>query len=174
MADIFDRAVSKKIEGFENYYIFSNGKVYSENKKGFLKLNSTQDGYKQITLHNNGRTKTFKVHRLVAFYFIPNPHKKEQVNHIDEDKTNNDISNLEWLTHKENMNFGTRNERISKKMINLTSKKVKQFSKDGELINVFDGLSDAERKTGISATNICKVDKGKRKSAGGYIWEIIR
>ncbi|QGT53228.1 HNH endonuclease [Lactococcus phage CHPC958] len=164
----------KLIKGFENYYIYNDGRVYSKNKNDFMKLGTTEDGYKQVCLSNKGKTKTFKVHRLVAIHFIENNLSKPQVNHIDENKNNNNYKNLEWMTNKENMNHGTRNKRISEKMINLTSKKVKMFSLDGTLLKTFEGLSEAERQTGIFASNICKCDKGERKTAGGFKWEVIR
>ncbi len=72
------------------------------------------NGYKRINLYKNGKMKHYLVHRLVAIAFLPNPNGYKEVNHIDENKANNMISNLEWCSSKYNVNYGTRNERASK------------------------------------------------------------
>lgn len=123
----------KPIDGFEGLYEVSNlGKVKSlgndkSRKEKFLKPAKNRDGYLLVTLCRNGKHKMFQVHRLVATMFIPNPEGFEQVNHIDEVKTNNCVSNLEWCNAKYNSNFGTRNVRLSAAFINYPS-----FSKSVE------------------------------------------
>lgn len=103
----------KDIQGFENKYQVSNiGRVkslsYFNNlgkfkKSIILKKRLTDRGYNTAVIYNDGKQKTFKVHRLVAIEFIPNPQNKPFVNHIDGNKENNIVSNLEWCTHSENI-----------------------------------------------------------------------
>lgn len=82
------------------YWVTEDGRVWSERSNRFLKLCDTADGYKVVGV---GNRKSERVHRLVAMVYIPNPENKPEVNHIDGDKTNNHMSNLEWVTGKENV-----------------------------------------------------------------------
>lgn len=179
--------VWKAIEGYEGLYEVSNlGRVKSleryenarigvlrKRKERFLKYFLDKDGYEKVTLSKNHKLKTIGVHRLVAETFIENPEKKPQVNHIDEDKTNNSSMNLEWVTQIENVNHGTRNKRISEAMTNnpLTSKPVIAISKETNQKTYFCSVSEASRKTNIQHSRIKECIKGIRKSAGGYIWQ---
>ena len=93
----------KKVPGFETYCVSSDGRVYSNKRSGQIELSpSTSTGYAKVTLSNGGEKKNWQVHRLVAELFIPNRKNLEIVNHIDGDKMNNDVSNLEWVTRKGN------------------------------------------------------------------------
>ena len=94
----------KDIIGFENKYKITNdGRVWSEYKKDFLKYALTKKSYKIVSLSINHSTqKTITIHKLVAIHFIPNIENKPQVNHIDGNKQNNNVNNLEWVTNKEN------------------------------------------------------------------------
>ena len=91
----------KEIEGYENYHVFEDGRVWSCKRKGrFMKPSpNTENGY----LHVNFNSKTKSIHRLVGEAFIPNPENKPQIDHIDRNRTNNHVSNLRWATHEENM-----------------------------------------------------------------------
>lgn len=90
------------INGYNrSYRIYTDGEVWSVRSGKFLKQESSK-GYKRVTLSINGKTKRFQVHRLVAMYFIENPLNKPCVNHIDGDKENNELKNLEWCTYSEN------------------------------------------------------------------------
>jgi len=106
-----------KIKGYEELYsVSSKGNVwsYKSNKCINKELHkSSHNYYYRVTLSKNGVKKHFKVHRLVAQAFIPNPENKTQVNHINENTLCNYDSNLEWVTNKENANYGTRNARVS-------------------------------------------------------------
>ena len=93
----------KEINGYENYLVSSEGRVFSKYKKGVIAQEETKYGYLNVTLYKNGNGKTRKVHRFVAEAFIDNPDNKPQVNHIDGNKKNNNVSNLEWVTAAENM-----------------------------------------------------------------------
>ena len=106
------------IIGYEGLYaITSCGKVYNVKHKRFLKPIPEHQGYVRYALSKHGKVKFFYAHRLVAEHYIPNNYNLPQVNHKDEDKTNNCISNLEWCTSKYNCNYGTRTERIKKQII---------------------------------------------------------
>ena len=92
-------------------YVKSKGESYRLHKGKVLSPAKDTIGYLFVILHCNGKCKTIRIHRLVAQAFLLNPDNLTEVNHKDEDKTNNSVDNLEWCDHKYNMNFGTRNIR---------------------------------------------------------------
>ena len=112
----------KDIEGYENLYQVSNlGRVKSLNynhtgKEKIMKAKKDK-GYLRVQLYKDGKPKFYSVHRLVATSFLPNPNNLSQVNHIDEDKSNNIVDNLEWCSAKYNSNYGTRIQRIVEKSL---------------------------------------------------------
>lgn len=113
--------MNKDIPRFEGKYaIYSNGSVWSYRSKKFLKPRYTAKGYARVHL---GLDTDYYVHRLVAEAFIPNPDNLPEVNHKDEDKVNNDVSNLEWCKQIYNDNYGTRGKRISKGLKEYWKKK---------------------------------------------------
>lgn len=120
----------------------------------------------RIHLCNDSVIKQFQLHRLVAQAFIPNPDNKPQVNHLDENKKNNCVDNLEWATAKENSNYGTHNERITGR----NPVPIIQYSKDGIFIKEWSGAIEVERELGINHSNIAACCKGKLKSTGSFIW----
>ena len=160
----------KPIEGYEGLYEVSDlGRVKSLKfgQEKILKQQKDGWGYLQVNLCKDGHTKTLRVHRLVAEAFIQNPNNLETINHKDEVKTNNAATNLEWMSVKDNNNYGTRNKRITESL----SKQVQMFDKyTGELLATFPSTREAEMITGIAHQNISKCCLGKRKSVGGYIW----
>lgn len=97
----------KGLENFKGYKVSKDGKVYSCKSNKFLKITKTKGGYSKVDLYNNGKRKTVYVHRLVlkAFGKYPSDYTNEkyEVNHLDFNKSNNNINNLEWVTHYENM-----------------------------------------------------------------------
>lgn len=163
----------KDIEGYEGIYQVSNlGRVKSlkHSKEGkLLKGRVTGKGYLSVVLFRNSVRKSNSIHRLVAQAFIPNPENKPEVNHIDEDKTNNNIDNLDWSTPKENSNHGTRNDRIAETksipiiVININTGEVEEFY----------GISECARQLGLHKQNITSVLKGKRKQTGGYTFKYL-
>lgn len=164
-------------EIYEGLYKVSNlGRILSldYNHTGKPKLMNPSDdgyGYLKVTLSKNKKDKTCKVHRLVAQTFIPNPDNLPEVNHIDEDKTNNRVENLEWKSHKDNNNHGTRNERISKANTNgKKSKRVLQLSLDGELIKVWESTQECGRN-GFCQSSVVDCCLGKQKTHKGFLWE---
>lgn len=179
----------KEIQGYEGLYsinelgeVLSHGKTKCGNRGGIrkdkiLKTNLNKYGYLTVSLQKSYKVKTLKIHRLVALYFIPNPENKEQVNHKNGIKTDNSIQNLEWVTHSENIQHSyTVLKRVGNRLglfgiDNDKSKKVKQYSLDGNLLNIFSAQKEAERETGIRQGKISSVCLKKAKSAGGYYWE---
>jgi hypothetical protein len=93
----------KRIEGWENYSITEDGKVFSHRKDRYITLGKHAKGYRNANLWERQKAKNFLVHRLVALAFISNPENHKEVNHIDGNKENNHVSNLEWCTRTENI-----------------------------------------------------------------------
>lgn len=150
----------KDIKGYEGQYaITEEGQVWSYKRKIFLKPCLTR-GYLWVGLCKNGITKKFKIHRLVAEAFIPNPENKPEVNHKDENKQNNCVSNLEWMTTKENINYGTRNKRVAVK----NSKPVLCV----ELNKIFESQTVAAQELNLHRESINACCNGKAKTTGGY------
>lgn len=132
-------------------------------KKGrFIKPNK-YGGYLYVQLWIDGKNQTISLHRLVAETFIPNPYKLPEVNHRDENPNNCCVWNLEWCTRAYNLAYGHHNEKLSKPII--------QLSKNGEIISKYSSTKEASEITGICYANISQCCNGKRKSAGGYVWQ---
>lgn len=162
----------KDIKGYEGLYaITEDGQVWSYRRKIFRKLSKSKDGYVRVSLNKDGKVFTIEIHKLVAQAYIPNPEGKPQVNHKDEDKTNNCVDNLEWVSVKENANHGTRNERVRKARIGKTIKRRKVYCV--ELDKQFNSQAEAVRETGISQTCLSCALNGKRLTAGGYHWRYV-
>ena len=155
-----------KIEGFENYEVSNLGKVRNIKSGRIIKPSLNKNGYLRIWLCENNKKKYLYLHRIIATAFIDNSEEKPCVNHIDENKTNNDLSNLEWCTERENAIHGTRTKRAAEKHF----KKVIQLDLNENVLNEFESMKQAEQETGVFARNISSCCSGKRKSAGGYKW----
>jgi len=171
IVDILDKELElwKHIKYYEDYYqISSFGRVKSMHKKPYkILINTLRAEYLGIQLSKNRKSKTFSVHRLVAFAFIKNFDTTKIVNHKDGNKLNNHILNLEWVTQKENRMHAKINKLFIPKCI-----KVSQYSKDKKtLIKTFNSIKEAMESTGISDSKICMVCKGKRNHTGGYFWK---
>lgn len=172
------KEIWKDIKGYEGLYQVSNlGRVKStrRNKEKIMKPNKGKKGYLRLNFTINYKSKSFQVHRLVAKAFIPNPGNLPEVNHIDGNKANNNIKNLEWVTSKENCNHAWNiglNKKIYGRKTNL--KAVAQYSLNGELIKKWDYITQASKKIQIDRTGIILCCRHKQKTAGGYKWEYIK
>ena len=161
----------------EHYTIVGPIKGYTKEIKQFYKERPIKKyidctGYETVKMIRNNKIKTLKVHRLVAEAFIPNPNNYEQVNHLNEIKCDNRVDNLEWCSSNYNANYGTRNKRISK----VSGIKVAQYTKTGELIKIWDSLSQASRYFGCKSTScirrVCKGEIG-RNTYKGFCWKYV-
>lgn len=167
------------VDGYEKDYEISNlGRARSVDRyvndngglkfcKGkILKPAINNCGYHMISLSKNQKLHTFRLCRLVAKAFVPNPYNLPCVNHKDECKTNDIYTNLEWVDYKTNCNYGTRNERISKKQ----NRKSVRCVETGE---VFQSLTEIQRTTKYNRCYISMACRGKFETAYGKHWEFI-
>ena len=167
----------KDISDYEGLYQVSNtGKIKSLNyrhtgREKIMKHSVNNKGYLIVKLWKNRKVKSFRLHRLVAEAFIPNPNNLPFINHKSEIKTQNNVENLEWCDQKYNNNYGTRKERVIEKQINgKCSKLVLQIDKTtNEVIAEFPSINEVQRQLGISHISECCL--GKRNTAGGYKWK---
>lgn len=156
------------LQGIETNYEVSNmGEVKNTKTKKTLKGSIKANGYKEFQLSVNGERKYLMGHRLVALMFIPNPDNKEQVNHINGDKLDNRVENLEWNSSSENNRHAWNNDLNSAADLRA----VIQKNSLGEKLNEFISISEASRETGCHRSKIIAVANGDRKTAGGFVWE---
>lgn len=178
--------MKKDIPGYNNYYADTEGNIYSKDR--FIKVYNTRtkkeysffkkgikliphlksNGYYVVTLCENNKHVEWLVHRLIALTFIPNPNNLPHVNHKDENKLNNNINNLEWCTPEYNYYYGTG---LKKRKTNQKVKAIKQYRIDGSYVASYPSINNAARTLNIKHYNIIACCKGKRKTAGGYIWK---
>lgn len=179
----------KDIKGYEGLYQISNwGRVKSLEridksnhllKETIKKQQTNEKGYLKVDFYKDKKKKSYKVHRLVAMAFLPNPNNLPEVNHKDENKQNNFVyinedgtvdlekSNIEWCDHKYNINYGTARER----MVEKCSKTVIQIDKNtNEIIREFPSTKEVQRQFGYDNGHISACCRGKYKTAYNYIW----
>ena len=178
-------------EIYEGLYKVSNlGRILSLNykntgKPGLMTPVERKDGYFKVGLSKNGKTKTCKVHRLIAETFLENPENKPCINHkiegdvgkkinmviFNEDGTvDEERTTIEWATYEENNNYGTRNERASKANTNgKLSKRVLQLSLDGDLIREWESTQECGRN-GFDQGNVSRCCNGKLPHYKGFLW----
>lgn len=167
------KEIWRPVVGFEGAYEVSNLGNIRSFKVGdgiLMTPNRKKYGYMKVILFKDRKPCYKSLHRIVAEAFIPNPNNLPQVNHIDENPSNNRVENLEWCTPADNCNHGTRNDRISMSLTKKYGVPVYQFSMDGEFIARYDSLSDAGRATSLSPSSIRHACLGERESVGGFMW----
>lgn len=154
--------IVKPIPRFSAYSVDENGNIF--NSSGLkLKLDKSNRGYLRVTLRSDaGERKKLLVHRIVAETFVPNPLQLPCVNHKDEDKQNNAVSNLEWCTHLDNLLYSG----VIRKASKANEHKVICLS-TGE---TFDSIKEASDKHSVHHSNLVACCKGRRKTCGGMTW----
>lgn len=171
--------VWKDIAGYEGLYQVSNlgrvkslprirktyGKRTYKTKEKVMIAPLSINGYHRICLTKDGKQKHYFVHRLVAIAFMGEQDHYEVVNHINGNKLDNRVENLEFCTQSHNVK-----EAYRLGLGKGTGRKIEQYTKNMERIKLWDSVSEAQRCLGILATNIVKCCKGKGKTAGGFIW----
>lgn len=186
-----DEEVWKDIPNYEGYYMVSNkGRVKSLPRNGTIRTEriikqKDVNGYMTVHLRKSGDSKHRKVHRMVAKAFIEKVPGKENVNHKDGVKDNNNVENLEWCTHSENTQHAydtglmevdlEQLKEAQKRSVKSTSKPVLQISSEGALVNEFSSIRQASLHMGVQSCNmIGDVCRGKRKTYKGYKWEFAK
>lgn len=175
----------REIDGFPNYMVSNTGEIKSLNynktgKEKVLIPHKLSNGYLGINLYDNDKKSCYLlIHRLVAQAFLPNPNGCRIINHKDENRSNNSVNNLEWCSHKYNLNYGNRNSKLSEKLHNnpLISTPVIQYSIMKELIREFPSLSEAVRhlncpNRGSAIKNILRSCNSDDATAYGYKWKL--
>ena len=168
-----------KIIPVDNNYEASNDGQIREVKTG-KKISQwlDKDGYLIATLSG----KLYRVHRLIALTFISNPNNLPVVNHKNFDKSDNHVTNLEWVTYSENSKHSYTGKHRDKTLIEWVKKvqhlaaeasktKVAQYDLQDNLLNVFNSQREASEKTGTCRSSITRCVTGHRKTAGGYKWK---
>lgn len=164
---------------FSKYEVYEDGRIWSYKTKRFLKPYTNKNGYQQIKLTDNeGKKKLYYLHRVVWESVTGSPIPEGyEINHIDERKDNNAGSNLQLLTHKQNLNYGTRNSRISKAISKVNtnnpnrSKMVGAF-KNGNLVMTFPSMAEAARQ-GFKQSSVSDCCRGKLKTHKGLTWKYL-
>ena len=153
----------KYIEGYNGKYAVSNyGRIKSFQgiTERILKANKTRDGYAIVVMCINNKPKSYRVNRLVAKYFLENPNNYPQVDHIDENRLNNHVDNLQWMSARDNT---TKSQ----------GKPVNQLSLDGKIVASHISISHAARKIGANKSNIMKACRNINKVVYNYRWQYV-
>ena len=157
--------------GYENNYKISNyGRVYSVKNNSIINGYITKKGYHRVNLYKNGKSHSYAIHRLVALHFIPNPGQKNEVNHINGNKSNNKVENIEWVTTLENTHHAWKNNLATAEK---RQKKVYKYDLDGNFIDEYESLQKAAKSIrGFKGThsNISNCCYEKRNKAYGFLW----
>lgn len=155
------------------YQVSNFGRVKSLSKKAgtspreekILKHSFTRTGYLRVCLRKDNKNHAKNIHNLVANAFIENKENKPQINHVDGDKTNNHVNNLEWVTRSENINHAYKNGLIQHK-----TREVIQYDMEMKYIKTWNSIKAASKELNILQSNITLCCQEKIKYAKGYIW----
>ena len=174
----------KPIKNYENLYEISNtGKIksllYKHRKTPkIMKPTINSSGYFKVELYKNGKSKIFYIHRLVAESFIKNQNNYPCINHIDCDKTNNNVSNLEWVTYEQNTKHALKNGLFTPAPLkgkygkeNPNSKPLLQYDKGGNFIKLWHCRADVARFYNCHESSVNNCVSGRKKTCKGYIWK---
>ena len=168
--------VWKPVKDYEGLYEVSNtGRVRSLDRRvsgiffhgQILKPLDNRTGYFRVVLSKNNKKHKAYIHRVVGFAFVPGYFDGADINHIDENKSNNHADNLEWVTRKQNNSHGTRTERATSRHMKI----VIQYDLQDNVLAQFKSLKDAASTTAISYKAISNAARGKSLTAGGYKWK---
>lgn len=150
--------------GKRNHVAKYNERIYIQRKNKW--------GYLTVCLTENGKRKTFLVHRLIAEAFIPNPNKFKYVNHKDENKANNIVENLEWCTFEYNLNYGTCQQRHAeslRRVLRPRLRTIKQYTADGKLVATYKGKTEIEQ-AGFIYTTVTRSCRHQYHQTQGFVW----
>ena len=167
------KEIWKKIDCYENYEISNLGNVRRINKDfrckkyKYLIPKLEKNGYLRIGLSKNNKTKFYSIHRLVAQAFVPNINNYPIVNHKDENKENNNVTNLEWCNHKYNSNYGSAKIKMSN---SAKKRKVNQYDMNMNLLNTFNSIKEASDKTKSNRRWISQCCKKKYLTCNNFYW----
>lgn len=176
------------IKNYEGYYeinedgvvrsvdrLIWNGNDYYLKKGQIIKQQTNKKGYKLCYLTKSSNKKTCLIHRLVALTFIPNPNNYEQVNHIDCNKKNNNVKNLEWCSNLQNQRHARANGLVWRwENCGRKKKKIMKIDKvTKKIIEIYDSIAEASRMNKLNSSNIRMVCEGKRSCCGGFIWNYV-
>lgn len=144
----------RQIEGFEDYMVSDQGRVWTHKRNRILGVGRNNCGYLHVQLWKNGKEFTKRIHRIVAEHFIPNPKGLPEVHHIDEDKTNNAVSNLQWVSSAFNTEFSKAGYYVL-------------FNENDERVEIYN-MRKFARENNLSQVDLKNVAKGKANSYYGY------
>jgi hypothetical protein len=167
--------VWRDVPGYEGLYQVSDcGNVRSLNYKrkgtvGLLYLKRHPNGYRQVELHKDGKKRMLTVHRLVASAFLPKPTEGQVVNHLNEDKYDNRVSNLEWCSFAENVRYSRTRHPIDRPL--KRTRAVLQLTKTGEFVKEWNNLITIKHKLGFNEFSVSECCEGNRKTAYGFKWQ---
>ena len=176
-------SIFKPIKGFENMYEISNyGIIKSVDrniickdgqikpiKSRYIRPADNGSGYKFVYLWKDNKQHRYYVHRLVDETFIPNPDNLPEINHIDNNKNNNHVNNLEWCSYGQNIKHAYKTG-LKVATSNHLKRKILQYDKNMNFIKEWECTKDVQRSLGIYHSNISVCCEGRQKTAGGYIW----
>lgn len=176
-----EEEIWKDIPGYEGVYQVSTfGNVdslnYNHTGKRARRIPRTgRGGYLYLNLHKNGKTKTMKIHRLVALAFLPNNENLPQINHKDENKANNRVENLEWCDSSYNNKYGSRPRKVldayRRNGSCVAERPVIKIDKFGTIIDEYISISDAARQEGVRRETLRDCVLGRSKTCHGFIWK---